>query len=152
MRYLMDAVGEDAALFDDMNKPYAIAARDANDAADFLGDIFAATWRAKNIEACPYDLRTGGSHDALWETLDLWSGWAIRQLEWVKDQTIAIMRNPPSEVDGFGKNFVQDLYSLLDPNERRELEDFLNEKSVEMDWIDVLLGVPVKAIDPREGV
>jgi hypothetical protein len=60
MRYLMDAVGEDAALFDDMNKPYAIAARDASDTADFLGDVFAATWRAKNIEPCPYDLRKGG--------------------------------------------------------------------------------------------
>ena len=39
MRYLMDAIGEDVALFDDMNQPYAISARIRGD-DDPTGEIF----------------------------------------------------------------------------------------------------------------
>jgi hypothetical protein len=150
MRYLMDAIGEDAALFDDMHRPYAIAARDPKDTADPLGDVFAETWRAKNIEPIPYDLRVADRHDALWDTLHQWAEWARRDIEWVKEQCAAAMALSLADADGFARNFVQDIFRVLDEDERIKVVQFLNEKAVDFDWIDVILGVPERPVSSPE--
>lgn len=147
MRYLMDAIGEDAALFDDMHKPYAIAARDTQDVADPLGEIFVETWRAKNIEPIPYDLRAADRHGALWDTLSQWAEWARRDLDWVQDICATMMALPLADADGFARNFIQDLFSVLDRVEQQKVIQFLNQKGVDFDWIDVLMNqVPAKVV------
>jgi SIR2-like domain len=146
MRYLMDAIGEDAALFDDMHRPYSIAARDPTDLVDPLGDIFVETWRAKNIEPIPYDLRVIDRHGALWETLRQWAEWCRRDIEWVQEQSAVAMALPLANADGFARNFVQDMFSVLDQNEQMKVIRFLNEKSVDLDWIDVAQQVPEKPL------
>jgi hypothetical protein len=146
MRYLMDAIGEDAALFDGMHKPYSIAARDPQDMVDPLGDVFTETWRAKNIEPIPYDFRVLDRHGALWETLRQWAEWARHDLEWVKEQCAAAMALPLADADGFARNFVQELFSILDQVEQASVIRFLNEKAVDFDWIDIIQRVPEKPL------
>jgi hypothetical protein len=146
MRYLMDVIGEDAALFDDMRRPYVIAARTLQNAADPLGDVFAETWRTKNIEPISYDLRTTDGHGALWDTLHQWAEWARRDIDWVKDQCAAAMALPLAEAGGLARNFIEDIFSVLDQDEQTRVVQFLNEKAVDFDWIDVIQRVPEKPI------
>ena len=105
MRYLMDAIGEDAALFDDMHRPYAIAARNPQDEADPMADVFVETWRAKNIEPIPYDLRAADRHGALWETLHQWAEWARRDIEWVYEQCAIVMTLPLADAEWICEKF-----------------------------------------------
>jgi NAD-dependent SIR2 family protein deacetylase len=142
MRYLMDAIGEDASLFGDMHKPYSIAAFDPTDVTDPLGDVFAETWRAKNIEPIPYRLRKTGRHGALWESLHQWAEWSRNDTAWVQERCASIMTRPLAKADGFARNFVQDLFSLLDPDEQTKVVRLLIEKAVDFDWIDIIQPVP----------
>ncbi len=146
MRYLMDAIGEDASLFGDMQKPYAIAAYDPADLTDPLGDVFVETWRAKNIEPVPYGLRAAGGHGALWESLHQWSEWVRNDIAWVQEQCVAAMALPLAEADGFARNFVQDIFSVLDQDEQEKVLRFLNERAVDFDWIDIIQRVPEKPL------
>ena len=58
MRYLMDAIGEDASLFEDMKQPYAIDARTGK-APDDNGALAQARWSAKNIKPILFVARGG---------------------------------------------------------------------------------------------
>jgi hypothetical protein len=139
MRYLMDAVGEDAALFDDMNQPYAIAGWNS-DADDPNGEIYAHTWRAKNIEPILYKCRSDGErHGPLWDSLREWAEWARRDLEWVKEKLATATMVPPSASDEFTRSFVQDLLEALDVHEQGVVIEFLRDRHVPFEWIDIVL-------------
>jgi NAD-dependent SIR2 family protein deacetylase len=151
MRYLMDAIGEDAALFDDMRRPFAIAARDPRDVYDPLGEVFIESWRAKNIEPITYDLKVADGHGAFWRSLHQWAEWARRDLEWVKEQCAIVTALPFADADGFAKNFVGDLFSVLDQEEQAKTIQFLNEKAADFDWIDAIRQVPAASVRRGDG-
>lgn len=86
MRYLMDAIGEDASLFGDMHYPYAIAARQSA-SYDPIGQLAVSRWKAKNIDPILFEERTDSDPFApLWETLHAWAEWAREDMDWVQSQ------------------------------------------------------------------
>jgi len=138
MRYLMDAIGEDAALFDDMNKPYAIAGRN-QEASDSTGEVYAQTWRSKNIEPIVYDCReTGERHGPLWETLSQWAEWARRGMDWVNERLVAATATPPSMASPFSQGIVEDLLAILDPSEQKEAIEAMQSAGADFAWIDTI--------------
>ena len=82
MRYLMDAIGEDASLFSDIKKPYAVADRTA-DASDPDGALAAERWNSKNIRPILFVRRAGDPFAPLWESLHAWANWARQDQAWV---------------------------------------------------------------------
>jgi len=67
MRYLMDAIGEDASLFDDMRQPYAIT----DMGAESTEAIEQAVWSAKEGPSGPKSA-ISGSHSILVATGEHW--------------------------------------------------------------------------------
>jgi hypothetical protein len=148
MRYLMDAIGEDAGLFEDMKRPYAIAGR-STDSQDPNGEVVAHTWRAKNIEPILYVYRPGDArHDPLWESLREWAEWARTDIEWVKDRLAIATAAPRSSTSEFHRAFVQDLLRLLDENEQIEVIKHLRHHSVSFDWITAIMAASEYDISP----
>lgn len=125
MRYLMDAIGEDASLFDDMNQPYAIAGQRAN-AKDPSGAIAEAVWRAKEIEPILFELRPGSNpYDPLWETLHLWADWSRQNMVWIERHLQEKTRDAYEHASPFARSLIQDVLSILDPDEFESAVSFL---------------------------
>jgi len=138
MRYLMDAIGEDAALFMDMNRPYVVAAR--NDGVeDPDGEIDSQTWRVKNIEPILYTKRrSGAAHAPLWETLNAWAEWQRRGHNWVIEQLLTATALPPSVEEDFSSAFVRDVLQVLDREEQAYAIHQLSEARVPFSWIEIV--------------
>jgi len=139
MRYLMDAIGEDAALFADMNYPFVLAERKPT-SHDANGEITAQRWNAKNIAPILFPVRTGDDFAPLWETLSVWAGWARSDADWVTDQLLEKTNTPYRDASAFAASFVQDLLSLLAQDELEQAIARLRANHVEFGWIEALEG------------
>jgi len=140
MRYLMDAIGEDAALFEDMNYPYVFADRAAL-AYDRNGELAAERWKATNITPMLFMERPGpDSFLPLWETLHAWAEWARGDATWVANQLAEKTRQPYTGSSAFASGFVQDLLSLLDPDELYQAIQGLRNAGTDFGWIEALEG------------
>jgi SIR2-like domain len=140
MRYLMDAIGEDAALFEDMNDPYVIADR-GSVVHDPNGELEVTRWKSKNIIPMLFRERAGADGFApLWETLHAWAEWARGDAGWVAGQLADKTRNPYGSSPAFAADFVQDLLSLLDQDELESAICGLRANGVEFGWIEALEG------------
>ncbi len=85
MRYLMDAIGEDATLFPDMKTPYAIT--DLRKGAD--EELEKAVWSAKEISAQFFPRRSGKDQfGPLWESVSKWAEWARDETLWVERELL----------------------------------------------------------------
>jgi NAD-dependent SIR2 family protein deacetylase len=135
MRYLMDAIGEDASLFDDMNPPHAIT--NLLSKADLA--VEEEVWRAKEIEATFYSLRAGVSpHAPLWETIAAWAEWAKEGQSWVERRFEEVTKSKYVDATPFDKAFVQDLFSLLTMDERESVARHLAKLKLDFGWVTVL--------------
>lgn len=140
MRYLMDAIGEDASLFEDMKYPYVIADRTAI-AHDPNGELAVERWRAKNITPILFTERNGQDVFApLWETLHEWADWARGDAAWVANQLSQKTLTPNAIATAFASSFVQDILSLLDADERELAIRTLRSSAVDFGWIEALEG------------
>jgi hypothetical protein len=141
MRYLMDAIGEDASLFDDMNPPYAITDLRIN-IGDPAAAIEEAVWRAKEINPIFFKRRHGRRPFApLWESLHIWADWARDETGWLQHQLEENTRVRRAEASPFQRAFVQDLLAVLKGDELAEAIGFLNRRKVDFSWIDTLAPV-----------
>lgn len=142
MRYLMDAIGEDAALFEDMHQPYAIASRQPSTGFDADGAIFAETWRAKNIEPIVYEFRPGPSPFApLWETLTEWADWARSDTAWALQRLKRATALPFDRAAPFDRTLVENFFDILDETEQLAAVEHLKGPTgddVDFSWIETL--------------
>jgi NAD-dependent SIR2 family protein deacetylase len=135
MRYLMDAIGEDASLFDDMKTPYAITdlRPDSNEAFE------QAVWRAKEITAKFFRHRVGAQPYApLWETIESWANWSRDETSWVEAQLLSNAIGHYTDASPFQKAFVQDLLSVLSRDELADAIRLMTSMNVEFGWIDAV--------------
>jgi hypothetical protein len=138
MRYLMDAIGEDAALFEDLKYPYVIAERPTV-THDPNGELAVERWRAKNITPILFGQRSGDNAFApLWETLHAWAEWARGDATWVTTHLTEQTREPYASSTAFASSFVQDLLSLLDQDELERAIRALRSAEVDFGWIEAL--------------
>jgi hypothetical protein len=138
MRYLMDAIGEDAALFEDMKYPYVIAER-PTPTHDPNGELEVERWRAKNITPILFSERSGDNAFApLWETLHAWAEWARGDAAWTATQLAEKTREPYATSSAFAASFVQDLLSLLDQDELERAIRALKSGEVDFGWIEAV--------------
>jgi hypothetical protein len=136
MRYLMDAIGEDASLFQDMKTPYAISDR----GADTVEEVQTAIWKAKEIKS-QFFLRRAGSPDEfapLWESISKWADWARDEVAWVERELLAIMSVRHRDATPFQQAFVQDLLSVLTSDELEDVITFLYPKRLDFAWVEVI--------------
>jgi hypothetical protein len=137
MRYLMDAIGEDASLFEDMKHPYVLT--DHNLQADASGELTEARWRAKNINPILFTLRSGADPFApLWESLRAWADWARDGETWVIRRLSEEMQTPYDASSAFSSSFVRDLFVLLSPDERERTIRALQVRNLDFGWIEAL--------------
>lgn len=136
MRYLMDAIGEDASLFADLRKPFAIAEWKRS-VDDPTGALTAERWNIKNINPILYSTRAG-SFAPLWETISIWSQWARRDDEWVHETLLAHSRGAYGSAPSFNREFVQDVLSLLSQDERNAAIKRMADSRVEFGWIEAI--------------
>jgi hypothetical protein len=142
MRYLMDAIGEDATLFDDMNRPYAIT----NLVDRNMRDVEEETWRSKEIEARLFELRTGDEPYApLWDSIKEWAEWARRGSDWVHSKLAEATSVKYADATPFQIALVQDLFSVLTDDERIGAAAYLNGLKVDFGWIAAVSA----ALDPH---
>lgn len=135
MRYLMDAIGEDASLFSDMKIPYAITDIPPNGSEA----IEQAAWKSKEIAAIFFQRRKGKSPFApLWESIHAWADWARDETIWIERQLVEHTRDRYQDASPFQKAFVQDLMSVLDQDELAESIEFLTKRNVDFGWIGAL--------------
>jgi hypothetical protein len=90
MRYLMDAIGEDASLFPDMTRPYAVTDIPPK-STEIDTARLRAIWSTKEIEPLFFEKRIGAKNGyaALWESINLWADWARSEMSWVEQQLIS---------------------------------------------------------------
>jgi SIR2-like domain len=135
MRYLMDAIGEDASLFDDMKTPYAITDLSPNSNEAFEQ----AVWSAKEITAKFFRHRAGAQPYApLWETIEGWANWSRDETSWVEVQLLGHATGRYKDASPFQKAFVQDLLSVLSREELADAIRFMTSNKVEFGWIDAV--------------
>jgi hypothetical protein len=138
MRYLMDAIGEDASLFDDMNPPYAITDLGV-DLSDPCAAIEEAVWRAKEMVPIFFRRRSGRRPFApLWESIHLWADWARHETDWVERQLEEHTQSQRADASPFQRAFVQDLLGVLNVDELANAIRFLNNRRVDFAWIETL--------------
>lgn len=138
MRYLMDAIGEDASLFEDMKPPFAIVDIE-NDLGSDSAEIETATWNAKEITPIFFKRRPDPHRfSPLWETLALWAAWNRDQMSWVNAQLELNMATPRKHASAFQRDFVQNLLSVLTRDERASaLENLVSKDNPPpFDWIE----------------
>ena len=141
MRYLMDAIGEDATLFNDMNKPYAIT--NLIDAS--RRDIEEETWRSKEIEARLFELRSGSQpYGPLWDSIKEWADWARGGSNWMHAKLTIATNVKYVDATAFQVAFFQDAFAVLSDDERNRAADYLNGLKVDFGWIAAIQA----AIDP----
>jgi SIR2-like domain len=135
MRYLMDAIGEDASLFDDMKTPYAIT----DIGADSSEGLEQALWSAKEITAVFFRRRVGAQPFApLWETMESWANWSREESSWVEARLLTHAIGRYEDARPLQTSFVQDLLSVLSQDELEDAVQFMTRNKVEFDWIDAL--------------
>ncbi len=135
MRYLMDAIGEDSTLFDDMNPPYAITTVSSESEVAVEEEV----WRSKEIEASFYSPRAGANpHAPLWESIAMWADWARQGPKWVERRLEESTKAKYADATPFDKSFVQDLLSLLSVDERESAVKHLASLKLDFGWIGAL--------------
>jgi SIR2-like domain len=135
MRYLMDAIGEDASLFDDMKTPYAITDLGPDSSEAFEQ----AVWAAKEITAKFFRHRAGEQPYApLWETIESWANWSRDETSWLEAQLLSHAVGDYKNASPFQKAFVQDLLSVLSRDELADAIRFMTRNRVEFGWIDAV--------------
>ncbi|WP_080663581.1 SIR2 family protein [Bradyrhizobium elkanii] len=135
MRYLMDAIGEDASLFDDMKTPYAITDLGSGS----IEGIEQAVWRSKEISAVFYHRRAGPAPFApLWESIHMWADWARDPTNWIETQLETHTAGKYQDATPFQQAFVQDLLSVLDREELARAIAYLNKQKVDFSWINAV--------------
>jgi hypothetical protein len=128
----MDAIGEDATLFDDMNKPYAIT----NLPGTSKRGVEEETWRSKEIEARLFELRSGGQpFGPLWESIGKWADWARGGPNWAHSKLANATSTKYADANPFDIAFVQDLFAVLTDDERNRAAEYLNGLKVDFGWI-----------------
>ena len=138
MRYLMDAIGEDASLFDDMNPPYAITDLGV-DLGDPVAAIEEAVWRNKEITPIFFKRRRGRNQfTPLWESIHLSADWARDETTWVERQLEENTRSRRADTSPFQRGFVQDLLSVLNNDELANAIRFLNGRRVDFAWVETV--------------
>lgn len=148
MRYLMDAIGEDASLFSDMNRPYAFTELAAS-STDVETARQRAVWSTKEIEPLFFKKRAGPrtrAYSALWESISLWAEWSRREMAWVEQELIQHTKGPRSGASPFQRAFVQNLLSVLEYDEQVEALKLLNGRRVDFDWIEAVTAVLDEAV------
>jgi hypothetical protein len=148
MRYLMDAIGEDASLFEDMSRPYAFTDLAVN-STDVETARQRAVWSTKEIEPLFFKKRAGAAtkaYSTLWESIALWAEWARREMTWVEEQLIEKTRGPRSSASSFQRAFVQNLLAVLEYDELIQALHVLNGRRVDFDWIEAVNAVLDEAV------
>jgi len=141
MRYLMDAIGEDATLFPDMKTPYAIT--DLRKGAD--EELEKAVWSAKEISAQFFPRRSGKDQfGPLWESVSKWAEWARDETLWVERELLALMSVRHRDASPFQQAFVQDLLSVLTVDELEEVIKGLAAKKIDFAWVETV-GAAIEA-------
>lgn len=131
MRYLMDAIGEDASLFDDMKRPFAIT--DSSSDPELDREI----WEAKEITPIFYKRGTKQRpYVPLWDSMHAWADWSRHDADWVERQLEENTRAKRSDASAFQRAFVQDLLEVLEPDELESAITFLSGKKVDFGWIE----------------
>ena len=150
MRYLMDAIGEDASLFSDMKEPYALT-NVSGKIGDRTATVEEENWKAKEITPIFFERRSGGEPYApLWETLHQWADWARDEFSWIERQLIENTRQPRTEASAFQRSFVQDLLGTLSADELQAATVFLAERRVDFSWIETIVAAVPVARTPSE--
>jgi hypothetical protein len=139
MRYLMDAISEDASLFGDMKHPYVVADR-ASVAHDPNGELAAERWKAKSITPLLFEERVGDKFAPLWDSLHAWAEWARGDAAWAVSQLVEKTRTPYRLSTIFESSFVQDVLSLLETVELEGAIRKLRSTGVDFEWIEALEG------------
>jgi hypothetical protein len=146
MRYLMDAIGEDATLFDDMNRPYAITSLSHGSVQEVEEEI----WRSKEIEASFFGLRPGSQpYGPLWDSINEWANWARGGTRWVHSTLTKAMSAKYADATPFQIALVQDIFAVLTDDERNKAAEHLNRIRVDFGWIAaVSAGIDPSSIRP----
>jgi hypothetical protein len=135
MRYLMDAIGEDASLFDDMKTPYAIT----DLGAETTEGLEHAVWNSKEINAIFFKRRSGPQPFApLWESIHMWADWARDQKTWIETQLDTHTVGSYHDASPFQLAYVQDLLSVLNRDELASAITYLNKRKVQFSWINAV--------------
>lgn len=136
MRYLMDAIGEDASLFADMKAPYAITDRAANS----VEEVERAVWNSKEINPQFFQRRTGCPDEfaPLWESISKWAAWARDEITWVQQELLAVMRIRHRDATPFQQAFVQDMLSVLTDDELHDVIKFLAAQALDFAWVEII--------------
>jgi SIR2-like domain len=134
MRYLMDAIGEDASLYDDMKRPYAITDLSENSTEA----IEQAVWSAKEITAIFFNRRAGNAFAPLWETFHKWSEWARDESSWLEAQLKMHTAGRHEDASSFQLAYVQDLLSVLTCDELAHAIRFMTGLKADFAWIDAV--------------
>jgi hypothetical protein len=138
MRYLMDAIGEDASLFQDMVRPYALTDLPPK-ASEVDAARLRAIWSTKEIEPLFFRRRAGkNSYSALWKSIGLWADWARSEMAWVNQQLLTKTAGRRRDASPFELAFVQDLLAVLEYDELESVLRLLNGKRVDFDWIETV--------------
>jgi hypothetical protein len=138
MRYLMDAIGEDSSLFDDMNRPFVISDLTENIDEQALS-IEEATWRAKEIYPILFKRRTGPDPFApLWESIREWANWARDEGRWIENKLKTSTQGQFADASPFRRSIVQDLLSVLTLDELAAAITYLNSLGVDFGWTDTV--------------
>jgi hypothetical protein len=150
MRYLMDAIGEDASLFDDMRKPIAITDLSV-EPEDPSAAIEEAIWLAKEIKPIFYKRGSGKApYDPLWKSIHEWANWSREEVAWVERKLEENTRIRRADASPFQRGFVQDLLAVLSPDELEKAVVFLSGKRVDFSWIETV-SAAIDAAKPGKG-
>lgn len=111
MRYLLDAIAEDVSLFRDMHKVYALV-NEGTTTVDTA--ITQAEWGLKNAIPISYPAASPSQHSHLWSTISTWAEWKRMGASWIDAQLGRRATVPFSGATDFDKEFVRELFELLD--------------------------------------
>jgi hypothetical protein len=150
MRYLMDAIGEDASLFDDMRKPIAITDLPVGP-DDPSAAIEVAIWLSKEIKPIFYTRASGQApYDPLWKSIHEWANWSRDEAAWVERQLERNTRIRREDATPFQRGLVQDLLAVLSADELEKAVIFLSTKKVDFKWIETV-SAAIDAAKPGKG-
>src|ERR1019366_2882986 len=150
MRYLMDAIGEDASLFDDMRQPIAITDLHVSP-EDPSAAIEEAIWLSKEIKPIFFKRVSRKSpYDPLWKSFREWANWSRDEVAWVERQLEENTRIKRSDASPFQRAFVQDLLAVLSTDELERAVSFLSVRKVDFSWIETV-SAAIDATKPGKG-
>jgi hypothetical protein len=124
-----------------MKKPYAIT----NLIDNSEREVEEETWRSKEIEARLFELRADEQpYGPLWDSVHEWADWARQGTTWVHAKLEAIASKKYAEANPFQIELFQDIFSVLEDDERIKAAEHLNALKVDFGWIAAIDA----AIDP----